>query len=394
MDQLAGLTNDARTLALFRFRLLQPHLEGNRPLGSVLIWFLGLSLIVSIALGISKKSEPFSVRVDGPLQCCSPANNQLDVHGMEVFEDVSIRAPKVEYERIIRPAKVTQKLLFSLTVRNLTAGEVVRLSPSDYVGMRLQPLLIWRRNLLEGRRFKPTAFYNLKIISGCLAAVDECDPRLYGSIVIDVKCARHSSEVGPQLLLGGIAREIKGILRRARGVLGGGRKTAEMFGVFPQTLGLSGDLSKSPFRIDDSKNTYSYTSDTNSAEHDVDYQSRYIKRIFLGGLDDPYIGINVLLMFGLEFWAACLLCRSRSSRGGWFLAAGSVLCLVRLGVSLEREHEEEQREYRQFLQHNTHLRRIGFQDCVHRCVEELKFRILRHSFPFPRLHEVFKISFL
>jgi putative transposase len=35
MDQLAGLTDDARTLALDRFRLLQPHLEGNRPLKAV-----------------------------------------------------------------------------------------------------------------------------------------------------------------------------------------------------------------------------------------------------------------------------------------------------------------------------------------------------------------------
>jgi hypothetical protein len=55
---------------------------------------------------------------------------------MGVFEDVSIRAPKVEYERIIRAVKVTQKLLFPLTIRNLTAGEVVGLPPSDYVGMR------------------------------------------------------------------------------------------------------------------------------------------------------------------------------------------------------------------------------------------------------------------
>ena len=35
MDQLAGLTEDARKLALDRFRLLQPHLDGNRPLKAV-----------------------------------------------------------------------------------------------------------------------------------------------------------------------------------------------------------------------------------------------------------------------------------------------------------------------------------------------------------------------
>lgn len=35
MDELAGLSEEARTLALDRFRLLQPHLEQNRPLRPV-----------------------------------------------------------------------------------------------------------------------------------------------------------------------------------------------------------------------------------------------------------------------------------------------------------------------------------------------------------------------
>jgi hypothetical protein len=35
MDQLAGLTEKARKLALGRFRLLQPHLEDDRPLKAV-----------------------------------------------------------------------------------------------------------------------------------------------------------------------------------------------------------------------------------------------------------------------------------------------------------------------------------------------------------------------
>src|SRR5215472_2693385 len=35
MDQLTGLTEEARKLALDRFRLLQPHLEDDRPLKAV-----------------------------------------------------------------------------------------------------------------------------------------------------------------------------------------------------------------------------------------------------------------------------------------------------------------------------------------------------------------------
>jgi putative transposase len=37
MDQLAGLTEGARQLALDRFRLLQPHLEDDRPLKAVAV---------------------------------------------------------------------------------------------------------------------------------------------------------------------------------------------------------------------------------------------------------------------------------------------------------------------------------------------------------------------
>ena len=35
MDELAGLPEEARRLAMERFRLLQPHLERNEPLTSV-----------------------------------------------------------------------------------------------------------------------------------------------------------------------------------------------------------------------------------------------------------------------------------------------------------------------------------------------------------------------
>lgn len=37
MDQLAGLTDEARNLALERFRLIQPHLEQKLPLKAVAV---------------------------------------------------------------------------------------------------------------------------------------------------------------------------------------------------------------------------------------------------------------------------------------------------------------------------------------------------------------------
>ena len=112
-------------------------------------------------------------------------------------------------------------------------------------------------------------------------------------------------------------------------------------------------LIKSLFCINDAKNTHRYASDTNGPKHDIDYQGGYVKGIFFGGSKDPYICLNVFLMYGLELWAVWLLCRSRKSWCGWLLVVCSLLCLVRLGVSLHREFEEKHRDYRQYLEHNA-----------------------------------------
>ena len=56
MDELAALPDEARKLALDRFRLLQPHLEQGRPLRSVAVeagiplrtaqrWVMGVSAV-------------------------------------------------------------------------------------------------------------------------------------------------------------------------------------------------------------------------------------------------------------------------------------------------------------------------------------------------------------
>jgi hypothetical protein len=58
-------------------------------------------------------------------------------------------------------------------------------------------------------------------------------------------------------------------------------------------------------------------------------------------------------MFGLECWAVVLLLRSRSGWGGWVVALCSLMCLVRLGVSLHREDMEREHDERHYFQHNS-----------------------------------------
>lgn len=130
-------------------------------------------------------------------------------------------------------------------------------------------------------------------------------------------------------------------------VFSGSREAAEMLSVLSQAHRLKRDLAKSLPCIDDSKNP-------NSSEDKVDDQCSDVERIFFAGYHDPYIAVNVLLIFGLEGLAVSLLLDNRRSLGGWFLAACCLLCLIRLGVSLGREqHEERQREYRQSFQHDS-----------------------------------------
>ena len=82
-------------------------------------------------------------------------------------------------------------------------------------------------------------------------------------------------------------------------------------------------------------------------------KSGLVITIFCGGRDDPYIGVNALLMCGLAGLAAGLLWHNRRDRRGWFIAFCFFLCLIRLSVSLHREDRERQSENRQYFQHNS-----------------------------------------
>jgi hypothetical protein len=104
--------------------------------------------------------------------------------------------------------------------------------------------------------------------------------------------------------------------------------------------------------VEDSCSTYPNASDSNQGENDTDSKRHIIERIFVGGFHDPYVVWDVLLGFGLWAWAVGLLYPRWRDWRGWLLVGLSVLCFVRLSISLVREQDCEHR-YSQMFQYDA-----------------------------------------
>ena len=84
-------------------------------------------------------------------------------------------------------------------------------------------------------------------------------------------------------------------------------------------------------------NADTYTDDSHNGQDQIGPENNFVETILGRGFDDPYIGLNMLIGFGLEAWAVVLLYGRRSDWRGWMLACLSLLCFVRLGVSIETD---------------------------------------------------------
>jgi len=197
-------------------------------------------LIGYIAIGISEKTIPLPVLVNGSLQSGSPTNDQLKVNLVSIPKNIPVAAPTVEDESLVDGAKIAQKLLLSPAIGHDPATEIVRLASPNYVGMSRQyHVLRWSGNPFEGSRFEPSAFYDLKIAGWCLSAICESDPGLYGSIISDVELPFRRAEVCAELLFGCVARQIKSLF--GGGCVVGGSfskilKVLSMFGHEPRLV--------------------------------------------------------------------------------------------------------------------------------------------------------------
>jgi hypothetical protein len=93
----------------------------------------------------------------------------------------------------------------------------------------------------------------------------------------------------------------------------------------------------------------------NPSQNSVNPDSSLVPTILGWGRDDPYIGWNVLLIYGIELPAVLLLYRRLRDWRGWLLALLSLLCGLRLGISLHREDVDKDRENKHLLEHSSKI---------------------------------------
>ena len=103
MDQLAGLTEEARKLALDRFHLLQPHIEGERSLK-----------LVAAAAGIPFRTAQRWVALYQKFGLTALArkrrtdrgeNRQISVKLKEAIEGIALQKPPLPIAAICRQAR-------------------------------------------------------------------------------------------------------------------------------------------------------------------------------------------------------------------------------------------------------------------------------------------------
>jgi hypothetical protein len=90
-------------------------------------------------------------------------------------------------------------------------------------------------------------------------------------------------------------------------------------------------------------------------QEDVDPKRSDVITVFIGGFDDPYIGVNVFLGFGLWGCGFGLLYLRRSDWRGWILVLLSAACWGRLAASIQGDQEYRQTRQATEIHHNTKI---------------------------------------
>ena len=151
MDQLAGLTEDARKLALERFRLLQPHLEDDHPLKAVAatagIPFRSAQRWVSLYRQFGLTALARKKRTD------TGKHREISVRLKEAIEGIALQKPPIPVAAICRQVRrLAQDLgeeppsywLVYRIVAALPADLVALLSNEKQVTRQTPPAFIWQ----------------------------------------------------------------------------------------------------------------------------------------------------------------------------------------------------------------------------------------------------------
>jgi len=300
-------------------------------LGSVLICFLVGLLLVPLVISFhihAKKSKLNPILVEFGAHSSWTSKYQAKFKGMGFFENVFIRkrstdiegggicCKRLDHNRGSRDFLGNNDAMFLRSNDSRRHGQV-----GWWAGQRLC------QGVFPNEGMTPT----LHFISRCLSPVFEIKLSLKKTVLGELHETFRNTQIRSQLPLGGYFHHI----------------------------GL-------PLDRQQSANADSDTQNAHYRQNDTYPKSSFVVTILGGGRDDPYIGADVVIGFGLKGWAVFVLWDNRRSWRGWLIAFVSLLCLVRLGASLHREDEQRQREYHQQILHdaeNVSQRFIDFATC-------------------------------
>lgn len=307
---------------------------------------LGLCCVIAFKIWAEHPSHRSVLFLDNP-QTGISSSNETEVRIPPIPESISVVDSPVNVQGLVWFGEGVQ---FGLSEewRLPSSGKTKPRAGADGI-FRLRDLH-WSRQG-SGKRMRRSFDTRpaVSLIGGSLSRVSEIDISNWLA-AIKRNFSGVKTNICPQLTLGGTAGKFEHFLSGSCCVLrGSGIVTSGPC----QTFKLSSmmmEFIQSPFGVDDAEDTYPKQGHANVESGDI-------IPILLGGRDDPYIGLNVLLMFGLEGCAVALLWNNRRSWRGWLFACGCLLCVVRLCVSLHRESRDERREYQQTLHHDA-------QNCI------------------------------
>ncbi len=136
MDELAGLSEEARALALDRFRLLQPHLEQNRPLRSVALetgipfrtaqrWVAQYQRFGLAALARKKRDD-------------SGERRAVSARIKEAIEGLALQKPPLTVAMICRQARRFAQEIGEPSPKYAVVYDIVRNLPADLLTLAHQ----------------------------------------------------------------------------------------------------------------------------------------------------------------------------------------------------------------------------------------------------------------
>jgi hypothetical protein len=330
--------------------------------GGVLIWILGLIGVAAILFTIAprirhEKSHCYPVSVFCSASSGWPSKEHADFEAVPILEYIPIKdhplhiigkIQRLDFHDVLKRFRTYCRGcdVFSLWRNNRYSSwqPFFRRRDGDIFGIGADASVNPRPYAIA-RCLAPVFYVKLPFKQGQWGTIT-------GSTIRDFHACLIDTQIGSQLLFGCLLGQRIGLVGSSYRILGGLRLSSDCDQGSRRKNPLAAHFNRLLFDKENREDADNYTAEPNQSQCEIDPKRGFIVTILGWGRDDPYISVNVLLMFGLEGWAVVLFCGNRRSRAGWLIAFGGLLCLVRLGVSLHREDEEKEREYCQQLQHN------------------------------------------